>query len=124
MITSAIIATILGTGLYLGMKRNMITFGIDAISQRKDHESKQWKVERSRVPVRDSAFEVETEVKWCPATDEIFYKNPKSGGMLSKDWIEIDEYTDLYKKLRSNFRKKYLQTSRPKQGRRWTAFNQ
>jgi len=107
-------------GLYVGMKKAMITLGIDSIKQRKEHSSKEWKEEKAVVPLNN--FRVETDVKWCPSTDEIFYRNPKEGGMFSKDWIEVNEYSDLYQKLLSNFQRKYQKNPRPKQGRRWTSF--
>jgi hypothetical protein len=127
MILYGTLALLFSVGLvYLGMKKVMITLGFSALRQRKDHKQKKWKTEKAIVPIqtdKGANFQIETDVKWCPTTDEIFYRNPKEGGMFSKDWIKVSEYSDLYKRLRSNFRQKYEQAPRPKQGRRWTTFN-
>lgn len=114
------------TLLYFAMKNGFLTFGIDSLKQRRDHGSKEWKTERSIIPLSTSGttFEIETEVKWCPETDEIYYRNPKDSGIFDKEWVEVSEYTGLYKRLRRNFYKKYKQPKKQKKGRKWTAFNQ
>ena len=111
--------------LYFAMKNGFLTFGIDSLKQRRDHDSKEWKTERSIIPISTggTTFEIETDVKWCPKTDEIYYRNPKASGMFDKEWTEVGEYTDLYKRLRRNFHEKYKQPRRQKKGRNWTAFN-
>lgn len=95
--------------LYVTMKNGYITFGIGGLQQRRDHGSKDWKVEQAIVPIKSGSvqFEIETEVKWCPKTGEIFYRKSKETGFFEKEWEEVTEYTELYKKLLKNFRRKY-----------------
>lgn len=72
-------------------------------------DDKEWKFERAVIPIstRNSSFNVETDVKWCPDTDEIHYRNPKRTAS-NKDWVRVTEHTDLYKRLLSNFKNKYV----------------
>lgn len=109
--------------IYHLMKNGFLTFGIGGLKQVRDHSSKEWKTERAVVPIESDGvtFEIETDVKWCPSTDEIYHRNPEDVGMFDKDWIEISEYSDLYEKLLSNFRKKYQQPNRRNTNRtQWT----
>jgi len=114
------------TFLYFAMKNGFLTFGIDSLKQGRDHDSKEWKVERSIIPISTGGtqFEIQTDVKWCPETDEIYYRNPKASGMFDKEWKEVTEYTELYKRLLRNFHRKYKQPKKRKEGRKWTTFNQ
>lgn len=91
--------------LYFAMKNGFLTFGIGGLKQVRDHNSKEWKSERAIVPI--SNFEIETDVKWCPDTDEIYYRTPEETSMFEKEWKEVSEYSDLYQKLLSNFKRKY-----------------
>lgn len=105
--------------IYIGMKNGIFTFGISSLKQKRDHDEKEWKTERASIPI--SNFKVETDVKWCPETDEIFYRKPKQTGMFEPDWKEISQYSDLYEKLLVNFRRKYQRTSNTQTNRtKWT----
>jgi len=111
--------------LYLAMKNGYVTFGIGGLQQRRDHDSKEWIIEESIVPIKSGSvqFEVETDVKWCPSTGEIFYRKPKDTGFFEKEWEEVTEYTDLYKKLLANFQRKYQSPQRrgnPNNRTKWT----
>lgn len=108
--------------LYSAMKNGLLTFGIGGLKQRRDHSQKEWETERARVPIKRSGvqFEVETDVKWCPDTDEIFYRTPEDTSMFSKEWKEVSEYSDLYEKLLSNFRQRYQSTKRRTNRTKWT----
>lgn len=105
--------------LYIGMKNNIFTFGISGLKQKREHKEKEWKTEKAVVPV--SKFKVKTDVKWCPKTDEIFYRTPKNTNMFEKDWKEVSQYSDLYDRLLQNFKQKYRQTNQRKNQRtQWT----
>lgn len=89
----------------------------------KPKNKKEWKVERSIIPIESSGvtFEVETDVRWCPETEEIQYRKSEEVGFFESEWKEVGEYSNLYKKLRENFRQKYEQPNRPKRNRtNWT----
>ena len=86
-------------------------------------DDKDWKTERSIIPITSSGvtFEIETDVRWCPETGEICYRKPEGGGFFESEWEEISEYSDLYKRLLSNFRKKYQQPNKSNRNRtNWT----
>ncbi len=105
--------------LYFAMKNGFLTFGIGGLKQARDHSSKEWKTERAIVPI--SNFKVETDVKWCPNTDEIYYRTPEETSMFEKEWKEVSEYSDLYAKLLSNFNRKYKQSGIEQNNRtNWT----
>ena len=109
--------------IYGAMKNGFLTFGIEGLKQSRDHGSKEWKTERAVVPIKSKgvSFEVETDVKWCPETDEIFYRTPEDTGFFDKEWKEVSEYSDLYKKLLRNFRQKYQQPNKQNPNRtKWT----
>lgn len=113
--------------LYLAMKNGYITFGIPSLRQKKEHEEKEWVIERSKIPIKSGnvRFEVETDVKWCPQTDEIFYRKPQETGFFEEDWAEVTEYSDLYKRLLANFRRKHVQQPNRRTSRsKWTVMNQ
>lgn len=104
------------------MKNGFLTFGIEGLKQSRDHGSKEWKIERAVVPIKSKgvSFEVETDVKWCPETDEIFYRTPEDTGFFDKEWKEISEYSDLYEKILSNFIKKYKRSTAKSKRMNWT----
>jgi hypothetical protein len=109
--------------IYGAMKNGFLTFGIEGLKQTRDHSSKEWKTERAVVPIKSKgvSFEVETDVKWCPKTDEIFYRTPEDTGFFDKEWKEVSEYSDLYEKLLRNFQQKYQQPNRQNPNRtKWT----
>jgi hypothetical protein len=109
--------------IYGAMKNGFFTFGIEGLKQTRDHSSKEWKTERAVVPIKSKgvSFNVETDVKWCPKTDEIFYRTPKNTNMFQKDWKEVSQYSDLYDRLLQNFKQKYRQTNQTKNQRtQWT----
>lgn len=113
--------------IYGAMKNGFLTFGIEGLKQNRDHSSKEWKTERTVVPIKSKGvrFEIETDVKWCPSTNEIFYRTPGDTGFFDKEWEEVSEYSDLYEKLLSNFKKKYERPARPPQQRtNWTTASQ
>lgn len=89
---------------------------------------KQWIAETSAVPIKTggTCFEVETEVKWCPETDEIFYRKPRNTSLLEEEWAEVTEHSDLYKRLLANFRRKHTQNSNQQTKRRtsWTIIHE
>lgn len=105
--------------IYKSMENGFLTFGIEGLQQSRDHSLKEWKKERAIVPI--SNFEIETDVKWCPKTDEIFYRTPEKTNMFQKEWIEVNQYSDLYKKLLNNFKRKYTRTPQTQKNRtKWT----
>lgn len=107
---------------YLSMKKAWFTFGIGGLEQEKDHSEKEWKTERSRVPISTgkAKFEIETDVKWCPETDEIYYRTPENTSFFEKEWKEISEYSDLYERLLENFKRKYQSRKQPVNRTQWT----
>lgn len=108
--------------IYGAMKNGFLTFGIEGLKQSRDHGSKEWKIERAVVPIKSKgvSFEVETDVKWCPETDEIFYRTPEDTGFFDKEWKEISEYSDLYEKILNNFIKKYKRSTVKSKRMNWT----
>jgi len=84
------------------------------ISNLFSENKKEWVTETSAVPIKTggTCFEVETEVKWCPRTDEIFYQKPQETGIFEDEWAQVTEHSDLYKRLLNNFRRKYNDKSR------------
>lgn len=108
---------------YFAMKNGLLTFGISGLQQDREHGQKEWKTERAIVPIESGGvrFEIETDVKWCPDTDEIFYRTPEDTSMFKKEWKEISEYSDLYDRFRQNFRQKYVINENRKSNRtNWT----
>lgn len=79
------------------------------ISNLFSESEKQWVIEKSAVPIKTGGayFEVETEVKWCPETNEILYRKPQNTGFFEEDWAQVTEHSDLYKKLLGNFKRKH-----------------
>ena len=108
---------------YLAMKNGLLTFGISGLQQDREHSRKEWKTEKAVVPIESGGvkFKIKTDVKWCPDTDEIFYRTPEETSMFEKEWKEISEYSDLYDRLYQNFRQKYLINENRKSNRtNWT----
>ena len=89
---------------------------------------KKWITETSAVPIKTggTCFEVETEVKWCPETNEIFYRKPQSTSFFEEEWAQITEHSDLYKRLLANFRRKHIQNPNQQTKRRtsWTKIHE
>ena len=84
------------------------------ISNLFSESEKQWVTEKSAVPIKTGGtyFEVETEVKWCPRTDEIFYRKPQKTSFFEDEWAEVTEHSDLYKRFLNNFRRKHNNKNR------------
>jgi hypothetical protein len=79
------------------------------ISNLFSESEKNWVIETSAVPIKTGGtrFEVETKVRWCPRTDEIFYQKPQKTGLFEDEWAEVTKHSDLYKRLLRSFRRKH-----------------
>lgn len=96
--------------LYILIRQKVVTLGIPKYKQMKNHQGKEWKHEEAIIPLRIGdgiKAQVESEVKWCPETNEIFRKKQNTG-TFEEDWEELTRYSDLYKRLLQNFKNKYV----------------
>lgn len=96
--------------LILSVRRKVVTLGIPRYKQMKEHKGREWKHEEAIIPLKIGEgvnAQVESEVKWCPETDEI-YRKKEDVGIFEKEWKEITRHSDLYKRLLQNFKNKYI----------------
>jgi len=107
-----VISTIVSSvaALTLLIQQKVVTLGIPKYKQMKEHKGKEWKHEEAIIPLEVGngvTAKVESEVKWCPETNEIFRKK-RNVGVFEEDWQEITRYSNLYKTLLQNFKNKYV----------------
>jgi len=111
MVISASILTLVAVfSLVFFVQQKMITLGIPKYKQMKDHKKKEWKQEEAIIPIKigDGVnAQMESEVRWCPQTNEIFRKK-QNAGIFEKEWEEITRYSSLHKRLLRNFKNKYV----------------
>lgn len=92
------------------VKQKVVTLGIPKYKQMKKHKGKEWKCEEAVIPLKIGdgvKAQVESEVKWCPETGEIF-RRKQNVSMFEEEWEEITKYSDLHKRLLQNFKNKYV----------------
>lgn len=92
------------------VKQKVVTLGIPKYKQMKKHKRKEWKCEEAVIPLKIGdgvKAQVESEVKWCPETGEIF-RRKQNVSMFEEEWEEITKYSDLHKRLLQNFKNKYV----------------